>query len=219
LSDFNQLPGFPLFKLIFFITINRWKVVNFERIFKKPMPKHSLDPNKWVDKYADYLFNYAIVRVNDREIANDLVSETFLAGLNSKDNFLGKASERTWLISILKRKVIDYYRRINSQKGKAEVRINYSDDENNGEWLEEQVADDFDRSAEDEMENEELRLAILECLDEINPKQAAIFKMKTIDGADTEAVCNEFKITPSNLWVIIHRARTALAACLEKKWL
>ncbi|WP_372919050.1 sigma-70 family RNA polymerase sigma factor [Salegentibacter sp.] len=183
------------------------------------MPKHTLDPNKWVDKYADYLFNYAIVRVNDREIANDLVSETFLAGLNSKDNFLGKASERTWLISILKRKVIDYYRRINSQKGKAEVRINYSDDENNGDWLEEQVADDFDRSAEDEMENEELRLAILECLDEINPKQAAIFKMKTIDGADTEAVCNEFKITPSNLWVIIHRARTALAACLEKKWL
>lgn len=183
------------------------------------MPKHTLDPNKWVDKYADYLFNYAIVRVNDREIANDLVSETFLAGLNSKDNFLGKATERTWLISILKRKVIDYYRRINSQKGKAEVRINYSDDENNGEWLEEQVADNFDRSAEDEMENEELRLAILECLDEINPKQAAIFKMKTIDGADTEAVCNEFKITPSNLWVIIHRARTALAACLEKKWL
>lgn len=183
------------------------------------MPAHKLDPNKWVDKYADYLFNYAIVRVNDREVANDLVSETFLAGLNSKDNFLGKATERTWLISILKRKIIDYYRKINSQKGQAEVRIQYSEDENNGDWLEEQVADDFDRSAEDEMENEELRLAILECLEEINEKQAAIFKMKTIDGADTETVCNEFNITPSNLWVIIHRARTALAACLEKKWL
>ncbi len=182
------------------------------------MPKHSLNPDKWVDKYADYLFNYAIVRVNDREIANDLVSETFLAGLNSKDNFLGKAKERTWLISILKRKIIDYYRKINSQKGQAEVRVNYKDEDNNGDWLEEQVADDFDRSAEDDMENEELRLAILECLNEINEKHAAIFKMKTIDGADTEAVCNEFNISPSNLWVIIHRARTALAACLEKKW-
>lgn len=182
------------------------------------MPAHKLDPNKWVERYADYLFNYAIVRVNDREVANDLVSETFLAGLNSKDNFLGKATERTWLISILKRKIIDYYRKINSQKGQAEVRVQYSEDENNGDWLEEQIADDFDKSAEDEMENEELRLAILECLDEINDKHAAIFKMKTIDGADTEAVCNEFNITPSNLWVIIHRARTALAACLEKKW-
>ncbi len=182
------------------------------------MPTHKLDPTKWVDKYSDYLFNYAIVRVNDREVANDLISETFLAGLNSKDNFEGRATERTWLISILKRKIIDHYRKINSQKGQAEVRINYSDSENNGDWLEEQVPDTFDRTAEDEMENTELGLAILECLDQINEKHAAIFKMKTIDEADTEAVCKEFNISPSNLWVIIHRARTALAACLEKNW-
>ena len=182
------------------------------------MPAHSLDPNKWVDRYSDYLFNYTIVRVNNREVANDLISETFLAALKSAKYFKGEASERTWLISILKRKIIDYYRKINSRKGKAEVKINYSDDYNEGEWLEEQVADQFDRTAEDEMENNELGLAILECLDSINEKHAEIFKRKTIDGADTEAICNEFNITPSNLWVIIHRARTALAACLEKNW-
>lgn len=183
------------------------------------MPKHQLNPEKWVEKYADYLFNYAIVRVNDREVANDLVSETFLAGLSSKSNYQGKASERTWLVAILKRKIIDHYRRINSRKGQAEIKITYSDEENEGEWLEQQVADDFERSAEDDMENEELRLAILECLEEINEKHAAIFKRKTIDGADTEVICNEYHITPSNLWVIIHRARTALAACLKKNWL
>lgn len=182
------------------------------------MSSNKLDPNKWVDRYSDYLFNYTIVRVNDREVANDLISETFLAALKSAKYFKGEASERTWLISILKRKIIDYYRKINSRKGKAEVKINYSDDYNDGEWLEEQVADQFDKSAEDEMENNELGLAILECLDSINPKHAEIFKRKTIDGADTEAICNEFNITPSNLWVIIHRARTALAACLEKNW-
>ncbi|MGB8376455.1 MAG: sigma-70 family RNA polymerase sigma factor [Salegentibacter sp.] len=182
------------------------------------MAKPKLDPTKWVDKYSDYLFNYTIVRVNDREVANDLISETFLAGLKSMKNFKGQASERTWLISILKRKIIDYYRKINSKKGQAEVRVNYSDDSNDGEWLEEQVPDTFDRTAEDEMENAELGMAILDCLDQINEKHAAIFKMKTIEEADTEAVCNEFNITPSNLWVIIHRARTALVACLEKTW-
>ena len=83
------------------------------------MAKIQLDPDKWVDRYADYLFNYTIVRVNDREVANDIVAETFLAGLNSMKNFKGEASERTWLISILKRKIIDHYRRINSNKGKA----------------------------------------------------------------------------------------------------
>ena len=51
------------------------------------------------------------------------------------------------------------------------------------------------------MENEELGLAILKCLDSINEKQALIFKMKTIDGVDTETICNEFEITPSNLWL------------------
>lgn len=182
------------------------------------MAAHTLNPNKWVDRYSDYLFNYTIVRVNNREVANDIISETFLSALKSAKYFKGEASERTWLISILKRKIIDYYRRINSKKGKAEVHIDYSDDENQGEWLEEQVADLSDRTAEDDMENNELGMAILDCLDSINEKHAAIFRRKTIDGAETEVICNEFDITPSNLWVIIHRARTALAACLEKNW-
>lgn len=182
------------------------------------MSANLIDPTKWVDKYSDYLFNYTIVRVNDRELANDLISETFLAGLKSMKNFKGEASERTWLISILKRKIIDYYRRINSTKGRAEVRITYNDESNEGDWLEEQAPDLFDMTAEDIMENEELGMAILECMNTLNEKQARIFKMKTIEEFDTEAICNEFDITPSNLWVIIHRARVTLAECLEKNW-
>ncbi|WP_424495125.1 sigma-70 family RNA polymerase sigma factor [Salinimicrobium sp. GXAS 041] len=182
------------------------------------MTNHLIDPTKWVDKYSDYLFNYTIVRVNDREVTNDLISETFLAGLKSMKNFKGEASERTWLISILKRKIVDYYRKINSNKGKAEVKIQYNSSDNEGEWLEEQIADLSDKTAEDIMENDELGLAILECLDQLNEKQATIFKMKTIEGVETEAICNEFNISPSNLWVIIHRARVSLAKCLEKNW-
>jgi RNA polymerase sigma-70 factor (ECF subfamily) len=182
------------------------------------MEANSINPEKWVDRYADYLFNYTIVRINDREMANDLVSETFLAGLNSMKNFKGEASERTWLISILKRKIIDHYRRNNSQKGQAEVKMQFRDSDNEGDWLEERVADLSNMTAEDEIENHELGLAILDCVDQLNEKQATIFKMKTIDGVDTDTICNEFEITPSNLWVIIHRARTSLAKCLEKNW-
>ena len=183
------------------------------------MANHQLDPQKWVDKYSDYLYNYTIVKVNDKEVAEDIISETFLAGLKSMKNFKGEASERTWLISILKRKIIDYYRKINSNKGKAEVRMNYSNDEEAGDWLEERVADPFDRTAEDDLENTELGVAIYACLGKLPEKQAAIFRKKTIEGQDTETICKEFDITPSNLWVIIHRARTALASCLEENWL
>lgn len=178
-----------------------------------------LHPELWVDKYADYLYNFTIVRVNDHIVAQDLISETFLAGLKSSKNFKGEASERTWLISILKRKIIDYYRKINSKKGRAEVHIQYRSEDQEGDWLEENASDPYDKTAEDFMENEELRLAIMNCMEILPEKQAAIFKMKTIDGFDTEVICKEYNITPSNFWVIIHRARKTLAECLQKTWL
>ena len=183
------------------------------------MPKHEINPNKWISLYSDYLFNYTITRVSDREIAQDLVQDTFLAGLKSMKNFKGEASERTWLISILKRKIIDHYRKINSAKGKAEVRINYgSDSDSEGDWLEERVADPFDKNAEDKLQNSELGDAIHDCLSKLPEKQAEVFKMKTILGYETEVICNELNITASNLWVIIHRARTAMAGCLKANW-
>ena len=182
------------------------------------MSNHQINPNKWIDLYSDYLFNYTISRVSDREMAQDLVQDTFLAGLKSMKNFKGEASERTWLISILKRKIIDHYRKINSNKGKAEVRINYNDSESEGDWLEERVADPYDKTAEDTLQNTELGDAINNCLEKLPKKQADVFKRKTILGHETEAICNELNITASNLWVIIHRARTAMADCLKENW-
>lgn len=186
---------------------------------KRAFSMNQLNPHIWVDQYADYLFNYAIARINDEEVAKDLVQETFLAGLKSAKNYKGTAAERTWLIAILKRKVIDYYRKINSKKGKAEIRINYnSGNESDGDWLEEQVADPGSILENDFIENEELGLAIQECISKLPKKQAAVFTMKTVRGLNTEDICNELGINPSNLWVMVHRARTALMGCLNEIW-
>ncbi len=183
------------------------------------MAENQLHPNTWVDAYADYLFNYAIGRISDAEIAKDLVQETFLAGLKSAKNYKGDAAERTWLIAILKRKVIDHYRKTNSKKGKAEVRMNYSSQSDaEGDWLEEQVADPFSTFENSTIENEELGLAIQSCISKLPKKQAMVFTMKTIRGISTEDICNELEINPSNLWVMIHRARTALMGCLNQNW-
>lgn len=189
------------------------------KILKTYMTSHSLYPETWVDQYADYLFNYAVTRVSDSEIAKDIVQETFFAGLKSAKNFKGDAAERTWLVAILKRKVIDHYRKINSNKGKAEVRMSYSSNvDSDGDWLEEQVADPYSVLENDAMENEELGLAIQECIAKLPKKQAHVFRMKTIQGISTEDICNELGINPSNLWVMIHRSRTALMDCLNQNW-
>lgn len=181
--------------------------------------KHSLDPDKWVASYSDYLFNYTITRVNNEEIAKDLVQETFFSGLKSMKNFQGKASERTWLVSILKRKIIDYYRKINSKKGKAEVRMNfYSDGDHEGEWIEERAPNTWSNDADKGIENDELKNALTYCIDKLPEKYGVVFRMKTIQGFETEEICKDLDISPSNLWVIIHRARTQLRRCMEDNW-
>lgn len=178
------------------------------------MIKNTVHPEKWVDKYSDYLFNYAIVRVSDRENAKDLISETFYSALKSKDSFKGNSSERTWLISILKNKIIDYYRKINSSKGKAEISMDLKSKE--GKWLEERVADSNELSAQKMLENVELYDRVQQCLKKLDEKQVAIFRMKILEKIDTNSICKKFGVTPANVWVIVHRTRAYLAKCLDE---
>ena len=181
--------------------------------------KHELQPNKWVDQHADYLYRYAATRISDDEMAKDLVQETFLSALKAMKNFKGKASERTWLTSIIKRKVIDHYRKINSEKGKAEIKVSfYESGDREGEWLEERVPQQWGDAADAAIESKELQKVIDWCIENLPEKYAVVFKMKTIQKIETEEICNDLEITTSNLWVLIHRARTQLQKCLTDNW-
>ena len=181
--------------------------------------KHILDPAKWISNYADYLYNYAITRVDNQEMAKDLVQDTFLSAIKGKDGFRAQASERTWLVSILKRKIIDHYRKINSAKGRKEVKVNFQDDgENKGNWIEEMVPQSWGNEAEKDLENKELKEALDSCIENLPEKYRIVFLLKTVRKYETEEICNELGITSSNLWVIIHRARTQLRKCMEEKW-
>ena len=190
--------------------------------------KHILKPQNWVDEHGNYLYNFAIVRVNDRDKAEDLVQETFLAGLKAKDKFQGKSSERTWLISILKRKIIDTYRKQYSSKvsSMADYEQNIADgdfyrteDPFKGHWLEGKGPHSNSLLPEGEIEQDELREVIRLCIKNLPPNLAAAFVMKMIDEADSEEICKELGITSSNLWVMLHRARLKMRSCVENKWL
>jgi len=190
--------------------------------------KHNLEPQYWVERYGDYLFNYAVVRVNDQEKAEDLVQDTFLSALKAKDNFLGKSSERTWLISILKRKVIDLYRKRYSSRESslAEYEQNISDGEFyrnekpfKGHWLDGKGPHSHSLMPEGELEQEELMEIIRLCISNLPSSLASVFVMKMIDESESAEICKEMGITSSNLWVMLHRARLKMRQCVESKWL
>src|ERR1019366_6433580 len=69
------------------------------------------DPTAWVDDHGDYLFRCAVCRLGRTEAAEDIVQETFLAALRNRQTYAGRSSERTWLVGILKNKIIDHLRR------------------------------------------------------------------------------------------------------------
>src|SRR6478672_13849330 len=75
-------------------------------------PSQSPDPGRWLDDHGDYLFKYAGFRLRDTSAAEDAVQETFLAALKAYEKFEGRGSERTWLVGILKHKVIDHFRKL-----------------------------------------------------------------------------------------------------------
>ena len=50
-------------------------------------------------------------------------------------------------------------------------------------------------------------------------KYRIVYMLKTVQNYETEEICNELDITPSNLWVIIHRARIQLRNCMEQSGL
>jgi RNA polymerase sigma-70 factor (TIGR02943 family) len=190
--------------------------------------RHKADPRQWVEKYGDYLFNYAIVRVNDSDTAEDLVQETFLSALKALDRFRGESTERTWLTSILKRKIIDTYRKKYSSKefsfGQYEETVfdgdfYRSEEPFQGNWLEGMGPNSNSLLPDGELEKEELMKFIRLCIENLKPQLAAAFIMKMIDEEDSGTICKELGITSSNLWVILHRARLRMRDCLEKKWL
>jgi len=179
----------------------------------------TLYPEAWVDRYADYLYNYAISRVGDEDIAKDILQDTFVAALQASKSFKGNAAERTWLVAILKHKIIDHYRRSNSQKAQAEVPLDLEfDPGGEGYLLQRQIADPESTRENDPIENSELGLAIQNCLSQIPRNHARAFSLKTIEHWSTEDICKELNISPSNLWVMVHRARTALMECLNTQW-
>lgn len=187
----------------------------------KTMSEELLNPSKWVDLYGDYLYNFAMARVYDAEMSEDLVQETFYSAVKAKNSFLGKSSEKTWLTSILKRKIIDYYRKNARNK---EIKLLDRDETfqvegiMKGHWDDEHVPQEWGFDEKSTMESAEFFATLKSCLAKLPPRWAAVFTMKEMDEMETEDICNELNITPSNLWVMMHRAKVQLRKCMEKNW-
>jgi RNA polymerase sigma-70 factor (ECF subfamily) len=178
-----------------------------------------------IESHRPYLLRYALSQLRDGQLAEEAVQEALLAALESIASFGGKSSLRTWLTSILRFKVIDLQRRATAERHHFEA-ADFAAASEDEAWLDEL----FDETGhwrvpplawsdpEAALEQRRFWEAFERCLDRLPPAAGRVFFKREIVGEDTDAICKGEGITASNCWVILHRARLALRACLEKSW-
>jgi RNA polymerase sigma-70 factor (TIGR02943 family) len=187
------------------------------------MLNNKLHPELWVKAYADDLYKFATKRIADPELCKDLVQDTFLAAIKNLSGFQGNSSERTWLTSILKNKIIDYHRKKATEilTNKLQLSNEKATDffEENGHWKKKNEPVPWGIEDVNPLENDELGRILQGCMKKMPPHWAIVFRMKYMDEEDSAEICKELNLTPSNFWVIIHRAKLSLRACISKHWL
>jgi len=178
------------------------------------------DPSQWVNLYSDYLFVYAVARVHSKELAEDIVQDTFLSAVRASDGFKGRSSERTWLTSILKNKIIDHYKKKSTQNEVADEKGNYFETEGSrkGMWSIGGRPKPWDTDYQTPVEKAEFYEILNNCIGNLPDDWGAVFSLKNLEGLDAKEICKELNITSSNYWVIMHRAKLQLRDCMEKNW-
>ena len=182
--------------------------------------KATLDPERWVDAHADCLYRYAIVRTGNTDTAEDLVQETFLAALSSRDTFKGGSSERTWLVGILRNKIFEYFRKT-AAKAQREISAAVEDTAEDpfaksGHWKESPM--DWKSDPEQEMNRLDLWSVFRRCIQRLGSALADTFLLSEIEALSSEKICKQLEISENALWSRMHRARLNLRKCMEKNW-
>jgi RNA polymerase sigma-70 factor, ECF subfamily len=176
-----------------------------------------LDPEGWVDRHGDAMFRFAMLRLRDSEAAAEVVQESFLHAFRSRASYSGRASERTWLVSILRNKIVDHFRR--SGREPSTVSDEHLDEpsfDGRGNWR--AMPARWSGHPSDDVEREEFWASFGACLSGLPSNIADAFLLREVEDLGAEDVCELLRITPVNLHTRLYRARMQLRECLERNW-
>ncbi len=181
-----------------------------------------VDPTRWVDEHGDCLYRYALVRVRTPEAAEDLVQDTLLAAVRTQDRFAGRSSERSWLVGILKHKIVDYHRKLGRETTFTD--LEFLQDEYahkfvaGGWWNHDRGPHAWKPRADAVVHQAEFWQTMRDCLGKLPSRVAAVFTLREMEEVPGKEICATLNLSEDNLWVMLHRARMALRECLEIHW-
>lgn len=179
-------------------------------------------------KVLPELKRFARFQLRDDHAAEDVVQEVVVAVLANGASFEGRSAFKTWAFTILRNKIVDLLRSRSRESpigalANDEDGDDYGDElidslfDKNGHWRPEAKAA---RWAEPDkaFEQHEFWQVLAACIDGLPPRMGRVFAMREILELETDEICKDLGITPSNCWVTLHRARLAIRTCLDLRW-
>ena len=185
--------------------------------YTETMRVPTLNPQTWLECHGDHLYRFALFRLRDRSVAEDMVQETLLAALKSRDSFACISKERTWLIGILKNKIADHFRR-NSRDNWSQQADDDEFFDNDGTWRVEARPILWNVNPHSILERKNFEETLRVCLSQLPERLARVFILREIEGLNSDEICELLDITPNNLWVMLHRARLNLQRLIGLHW-
>jgi RNA polymerase sigma-70 factor (TIGR02943 family) len=183
-------------------------------------PRSRIGPESWLDSHGDCLYRYALLRVRAPELAAELVQETFLEALRGWGSFAGRSSERTWLVGILRHRIVDHLRRTARERtASGESSSGPIDDsafDARGHWR--ATPDSWRDDPVSVLETREFWDVFGVCLSRLPRSLADAFFLREIDGLSADETRELLKISTNSLWTRLHRARSLLRDCLQLNW-
>ena len=172
----------------------------------------------WVHEHADQLFRVAVARVGDRVTAEDLVQETLMAAWKGRSSFDGRSQLQTWLVAILKRKIVDHFRK-QGRLPSLSTDVTGDNDLFDSTGLWKTRIKEIPNPLENSVEQEEFWQILRGCVSDLPGPLAQSFHLREMESKTPSEACEELGITRKNLSVRLHRARLLLRSCLEANWL
>jgi len=170
-------------------------------------------PEEWLDQHGDALYKFAMLRLGNTHLAEDLVQETLIKGMRGFEKFRGEASVRTWLFQILRNEISSYFR---SAKRSASKEVSASHAFEETDLLHPLVSTQKFQSL---VEKEEFWAVIQTCFERIPDHLLDSFLVRLANpGEKVDILCNQLGINASNFSVRLFRARLMLRKCLESNW-
>lgn len=177
-------------------------------------------------EHGDALLRYALTRVADAATAEDLVQETLVTAVTKLSDFSGTSTMRTWLIGILRHKILDHFRWKRRHPGDQPNREEATSGEAEpwftplGAWrMDPNVGlEVLDGDPARELERSQLRAMLRFCIDHLPESLHRVFVLRELEDLGPDAACEAAGIARDSLAVFLYRARQALRSCLQKKW-